>query len=99
VTQAPSTVTEALDLLAAEGYTEDFNLPAKPACSGCGTAIDLRDSVIERQFRFEGASNPADAAIVLGLHCAACGARGVFVSAYGPDADPELLAQLRWPDR
>jgi len=31
---------------------------------------------------------------VLGVACPDCGARGVIVSAYGPDADPEYLALL-----
>jgi hypothetical protein len=31
---------------------------------------------------------------VLGVECPACGTRGIVVSAYGPQADPELLALL-----
>lgn len=95
MTDAPETVTEALALLADDGYTEDFNLHAGAAhCPRCGSAHDLANSVVERQHRFEGNSDPGDEAIVLGLRCPACGARGVIVSAYGPDADPELLTQL-----
>jgi hypothetical protein len=39
-------------------------------------------------------TDPADEAIVLGVECAACGVRGIVVSAYGPDADPQLIALL-----
>ncbi|MGC1513560.1 MAG: hypothetical protein WA797_11660 [Acidimicrobiales bacterium] len=45
-------------------------------------------------FRFEGDSDPGDEAIVLGIECPACNRRGIIVSAYGPDADPHLLALL-----
>ena len=95
MTDAPETVSDALTLLASEGYTEDFNLVGAAAvCPACGHAHDLGVLGIERQFRFEGPSDPADEAIVLGLRCPRCGARGVLVSAFGPDADPEVLRRL-----
>jgi len=31
---------------------------------------------------------------VLGMRCPTCGVQGVIVSAYGPNADPELLQHL-----
>ena len=40
-------------------------------------------------------SNPDDEAIVIGVTCPACEAKGVLVSAYGPAADPEELAGVR----
>jgi len=92
---APETVTEALQLLASEGYTADFNLRlGAAACPGCDAAHDLEHSVIDRQYRFEGNSDPGDEAIVLGLRCPVCGTKGVIVSAFGPDADPDLFAFL-----
>ena len=98
MTNAPETVSEALLLLAEEGYTEDFNLRDRvTVCPQCSTTHELDDKVIERQFRFEGESDPGDEAIVLGIHCPSCKARGVLVSAYGPDADPELLTHLEYP--
>ncbi len=95
MSSSPSTVTEALDLLAREGYTEDFNLRGGAAeCPSCQGRHELGHSIIERQFRFEGPSDPGDEAIVLGLCCTFCGARGVLVSAFGPDAPPGLLNAL-----
>ena len=100
---APTTLTEALELLAADGYTDDFNLLGEVAvCPACSATHPLEHAVIERQYRFEGPTDPGDQSIVLGLSCPDCRAKGVFVSAYGPDADPDvfqILARLPrvWP--
>ena len=92
---APTTVTDALKLLASEGYSEDFNLLGPVAkCPSCHSTHPIEHSTIERQFRFEGPTDPGDEAIVLGLSCPDCNAKGVFVSAYGPDADPALFQIL-----
>ena len=92
---APETMTDAVTLLAADGYRVDFGIEDTAArCPECHTRHDLTHSVIERQYRFEGPSDPGDEAIVLGLRCPSCGTRGVIASAYGPDADPELFALL-----
>ena len=95
---APETVTDALTLLASEGYGEDFNLVGSlVACPRCQALHPLDHATVERQFRFEGPSDPGDEAIVFGLRCGDCGARGVLVSAFGPDADPDLLSGLSTP--
>ncbi len=92
---SPSTVSEATGLLARDGYTADFDhLLSDDMPPDDGHRHDPAGLVIERQYRFEGDSNPGDEAIVLGVQCPACGARGVVVSAYGPEADPVLLAKL-----
>jgi hypothetical protein len=92
---APDTVTEAIALLQADGYTEDFEQTgAQMTCPVCSTANSIDRGVVERIFRFEGPSDPGDEAIVLGVRCGNCGARGTVVSAFGPDADPEAFAHL-----
>jgi len=92
---SPDTVTEAMRLLEADGYTEDFNLTSGLLdCAACQIGHEPVVGIIERQYRFEGASNPDDEAVVFGVRCPACGAKGVLVSAYGPGADPEALAWL-----
>lgn len=88
---SPSTVTEAVEQLAREGYTDDLHLQGgELGCPACGTEHPTDLVVVDRVYRFEGPSDPADEAIVLGLRCPACGARGSLVSAFGPDADPDL---------
>ena len=92
---SPDTLSEAIAVLQADGYIEDFNLIGGVLhCSICDVGCDPAVGIIERQYRFEGASNPDDESVVFGVSCPACGARGVLVSAYGPGADPEELAWL-----
>ncbi len=89
---APETVTEAVALLESRGYRSDVRLvDAALACPACGHANHAPDLVVRETYRFEGASDPGDAAIVLGVECRHCGDREVVVSAYGADADQELL--------
>jgi hypothetical protein len=97
---SPNTVTEAVALLEAEGYSTEFSLTDDGVhCDACGRRHDPARVTIRRRFRFEGPSDPGDEAIVLGLECPECGAKGILVSAYGPDADDGLLALLdRLPD-
>ena len=91
MTDSPDTVTEALVLLGEQGYTEDFNLHGSATtCPKCGNRHGFTDGLVEQQFRFEGDSDPGDEAIVFGIRCPTCGASGVLVSAYGPDADTDL---------
>jgi hypothetical protein len=90
--RSPDTVAEALQLLEADGYTQDFNLTDQLlSCEACKIPHEPVVGIIERQYRFEGDSNPDDEAVVFGVRCPACGARGVLVSAFGPNADPETL--------
>jgi hypothetical protein len=97
---APDTVTEAVALLTELGYVDDLDI--KDGCLVChaeDAPHPLAAAVVDHQFRFEGPSDPGDESIVLGLSLPQWGRKGVLVSAYGHDADPEkteaLLALLR----
>jgi hypothetical protein len=97
---APDTVTEAVEQLAALGYVDDVDI--KDGCLVCRKEDDphpLASAAVDYQFRFEGTSDPGDEVIVLGLTLPEWGRKGVLVSAYGHDADPEhteaLLALTR----
>lgn len=93
---APDTVTEAMELLAAEGYTASFDMvDGDLRCLPCGHRHPAEGALVERFVRFEGESDPDDEAIVLGLRCPTCGARGIMVSGYGPSADPNELDILK----
>ena len=92
---SPDTVTEAVAFLASEGYVDDYRLRPDGIVGGdAGAAHPLATAVVDYTFRFEGDSDPGDEAIVLGVHCTDWDRKGVIVSAYGPDADPEQTALL-----
>jgi hypothetical protein len=58
--------------------------------------IGIKSAIVDRVYRFEGQSDPGDEAIVFGLRCGNCGARGSLASGYGPSADPEVLDRLSY---
>jgi hypothetical protein len=81
-------VAGVLDRAVAAGFVAVFEPEPAAAlrCGACGAVTDA--SAFERhwQNRLEGASDPDDMAQVSGLVCPACGARGTFVSLFGPGA-------------
>jgi hypothetical protein len=90
---APETVADAVRLLEDDGYVGEFSLDADAVhCGSCSQVCEPTRVTISRTYRFEGNTDPADEAIVLGLECPDCGVKGILVSAYGPDADAGLLA-------
>jgi hypothetical protein len=99
----PDTVTEAVAFLASKGYVDDLRLtPQGLVVAGLDDAHSLKTAFVDYRFRFEGPSDPADEAIVLGVSCPDWSRKGILVSAYGPYADPEdaaLLAALVGPSR
>ncbi|MFS8616604.1 MAG: phosphoribosylpyrophosphate synthetase [Solitalea sp.] len=83
-----STVTEVLNHLKAEGYTTDFNL--QDNCLTChGNALQLRpdDFFVDKHYRFEGASDPGDEAIVYAISSPRHQLKGVLVNGYGLSSD------------
>jgi hypothetical protein len=93
-----TTVTEALTGLKEEGYILDLNL--KPDCVEC-TSLDLQlypdDFVIDKFYRFEGASNPGDSAIVYAISSIR-GLKGTLMDAYGVYADSltnEMIKKIK----
>jgi hypothetical protein len=100
VTTGPETVLEAVQFLERQGYTA--NLIVRPdgtiRCGACQRTHPIEGALVDRVFRYEGASDPDDEAIVLGVRCPHCGTKGVVVSAYGPAAEPAVLRQLQFLD-
>lgn len=93
-----TTVTDTLNTIKEEGYVLDFNL--KPDCVECKYA-DIKlypdDFVIDKFYRFEGASNPDDSAIVYAIS-SKDGLKGTLVDAYGVYADSlttEMINKLK----
>lgn len=93
--ETPETVTEAVQLLEATGFGSEFFLDDHGfGCPDCDQVHTPERLVVEATYRFEGASDPGDASIVLGVRCPVCGAAGIIVSAYGADAEPQLITLL-----
>jgi hypothetical protein len=87
---APDTVTDAIAFLAELGYVEEFffagaGLVGSETMPNASVAL----ATVDYTFRFEGPSDPADEAIVLGVRWSNPVHLGVLVSAFGPDADPD----------
>ena len=78
------TLSETLDELRKEGYVEDFNLQQN--CLECRNAqfkVFADEFKVDKYYRFEGASNPSDAAILYAISSDTHGLKGVLVNAYG----------------
>lgn len=84
-----TTLLEVLAEFQADGYTTDFFVAdddGNVVCGSCQCVVPPTDLTIERSRRLEGASDPADEALVLAVACADCGARGTLILRYGPEA-------------
>ena len=92
------TLSETLNELRKDGYVDDFNLQQTCLeCRGGELKIFPEDFKVDKFYRFEGASNPSDQAIVYAISSDRHQLRGVLVNAYGIYSDPiadELLRKL-----
>lgn len=93
-----STLSEVLAKLKKDGYSMDFNL--KDNCLICnGNALQVfpEDFVVDKHYRFEGITDPADEAIVYAISSEKHQLKGVLVNGYGPSSDPmtdKLIASI-----
>jgi len=93
------TLTETLNDLRKEGYTEDFNLRSN--CLECRQGqikVFADDFKVDKFFRFEGESNPSDSSILYAISSDRLGLKGVLVNAYGIYSEPitdEMVERLQ----
>jgi hypothetical protein len=81
-----TTLSEIINKLKDEGYTEDFNL--KDDCIQCeDLKLHPEHFVVDRHFRFEGESNPDDEAVVYAISSIDGKTKGVLVNGYGMYSD------------
>ena len=98
--QQPSfdTVTEALQWLGQQGFTENFNLDEN--CiryNNNKQSMSPEEFNIEYLFRFEGDTDPGDEDIVYGITSEVYAIKGVLTSAFGIYADSistEMIKKL-----
>ena len=94
-----TTVSQVLDRLQKEGYTVDFNL--QDNCLMChGNALQIAPSefLVDKHYRFEGMSDPGDAAVVYAISSERHGVKGTLVDGYGISSEalsPEMIQALR----
>ena len=93
------TLTDTMNELRKEGYTEDFNLQQNCLECRAGSFKVFSDEFkVDKYFRFEGDSNPSDAAILYAISSDVHNLKGVLVNAYGIYSEPitdELLQKLQ----
>ena len=93
------TLSETMNELRKEGYVEDFNLQQN--CIECRHGqfkLFAEEFIIDKYYRFEGASNPSDQAILYAISSNRYHLKGVLVNAFGIYSEPltdELLEKLK----
>ena len=93
------TLSETMNELRKQGYTEDFNL--RQNCLECRNGqfkVFADDFKVDNYYRFEGESNPSDAAILYAISSDRHGLKGVLVNAYGIYSEPvtdEMMEKLQ----
>ncbi|MEN2489422.1 phosphoribosylpyrophosphate synthetase [Flavobacterium sp. B11] len=92
------TVTEALQWLNVQGFTENFNLDSDCIRYNNNTlSMFPEEFKIEYLFRFEGDTDPGDEDIVYGIISDVYNVKGVLTSAFGIYADSvsaEMIKKL-----
>lgn len=92
------TLTEAIEGLRKQGYVEDFNL--KQNCIECRNGeykVFHNEFQIDKYFRFEGQTDPADECILYAISSEKYKLKGVLVNGYGISSESitnEMLAKL-----
>jgi hypothetical protein len=97
--QAPDglNIAEVLAAFEADGFAGQFATRpgGRVLCYTCRQESPARDVGLERLWRTEGASDPADMVAVVALTCPLCGAGGTVALPYGPESDPDESEVLR----
>jgi hypothetical protein len=83
-------MTERIEELRKEGYKDDFKMQGnKFVNSGSGKDFKPSEIVIEKEYRFEGDSNPDDMSILYAI-AADSGEKGIAVNGYGLSANADM---------
>jgi len=92
-------MSEVINILRTEGYVENFNLMENSLEARDGHFKVFHDEfVIDKFYRFEGESDPADEATVYAISSPKYGIKGVLVNGHGIYSDniaDEMLETLR----
>lgn len=93
------TLSQTMNQLKAEGYTEDLNLQKDCIeCRARGFKMFHDEFVIDKVFRFEGESNPSDEATLYAISSTKSDIKGVLVNGggiYTDEITDEMLESLQ----
>lgn len=93
------TLSETITGLVKAGYTSNLNVREDClVCHQTNTSLSPDDFQIDKVYRFEGASNPDDEAVVYAISSPRFGIRGTLVNGYGTSFDEsssKLVEKLR----
>ncbi|HET9745095.1 MAG TPA: hypothetical protein VFP97_05225 [Chitinophagaceae bacterium] len=85
-----NTLSACVNKLVSDGYTENFKVDEKGlATTGNGKHYKPEEVHIKNFFRFEGASDPADSAILYAIELDD-GTKGTLTDAYGTYDDQDI---------
>lgn len=93
------TVSQTIEALKKEGYVENFNLQQN--CIECRDGhfkVFHDEFIIDKFYRFEGESDPADEATVYAISSPKYGIKGILVNGggiYTDDLTDEMLDTLK----
>lgn len=96
--QPYNTLSQTMNELRKEGYTEDFNL--RQNCLECRNGefkVFADEFKIDKYYRFEGESNPSDSSVLYAISSDKHQLKGVLVNGYGIYTEPvtdEMLQKL-----
>ena len=94
-TEDMRTLASCVNKLVLDGYTENFQVKDEGMYSPSNNKYYKPEEVhILNFFRFEGASDPADSAILYAIETND-GTKGTLTDAYGPQADLEVEKFLK----
>jgi len=93
------TLSQTIEQLRKEGYTLDFNIQGNALLCSNGRHKVLHDEfVIDKVFRFEGMTDPADEATLYAISSEKHDIKGILVNGagiYSDDVTDEMLRALR----
>ncbi len=78
------TLSQAINALKKQGYTQDFNL--KENCLECiagNKSLQPHEFVIDKSFRFDVDEDPSDQAVLYAISSHAHNIKGLLVNGYG----------------
>ncbi len=82
------TLTDAINSLRRQGYTEDFNLQAN--CLDCrqgAIQVHPHEFEIDKLFRFYGPSDPDDESILYAISSSNHSLKGILVDGFGTSSE------------